>query len=98
MCMLAPESTTNSLSSHFMVDAAGELQSLVGEKNVFFRFFELMDTIGKFPRVSAGASLLSFGLLLKPFLKYHSARTVLVRKFDLYFIQRWTFCFLGCLP
>ena len=34
MCMLAPESSTNSLSSRFIVDAAGKLHSSVGEKNV----------------------------------------------------------------
>ena len=34
MCMLAPESTTNCLSSGFIVDGAGKLHSVVGEKNV----------------------------------------------------------------
>ena len=37
-CMLAPESTTNSLSSGFIVDAAGKLNSSVGEKNVALSF------------------------------------------------------------
>ena len=34
MYMLAPESTTNSLSSGFIVGGAGKLHSLVGEKKV----------------------------------------------------------------
>ena len=32
VCVLAPESTTNSLSSGFIVDGAGKLHSLVDEK------------------------------------------------------------------
>ena len=36
----------------------------------FFRFFELSDILGKFPRVSAGASLLSFGLFLRSVLNF----------------------------
>ena len=62
--MLAPESTTNSLSSGFVVDAAGKLHSSVGEKDVVFvHFFKLVGIFGKSPRVCAGASLLSFSLL-----------------------------------
>ena len=34
MCMLAPESTRNSLSSGFIADGAGRHYSLVGEKRV----------------------------------------------------------------
>ena len=45
----------------------------------------------KFSRVSAGASLLSFNLLLRPVLQFHSVRTALMKKFDLYFTKRWTF-------
>ena len=59
----------------------------------FFLFFEFTDILGKSPRVSAGASLLSFSLLLRSVLKFYSAGTALTRKFDLYFIQRWTFVF-----
>ena len=66
MSMLAPESTTKSLSSGFIVDAAGKTHSSEGEKNVaFFRVCEIKDVPGKFPRVSAGASLLSCGLFLR---------------------------------
>ena len=61
ICMLAPESTTNSLSSGFVVDAAGKLHSSVGEKKCSFVLFsELTENVGKSPRISAGASLLSF--------------------------------------
>ena len=61
ICLLAPKSITNSFSSGFIVDAAGE--TLIGRRKEcsFVRFFELTDILGKFPRVSAGASLLSFG-------------------------------------
>ena len=94
MCILAPESTTNSLSSGFIVDAAGKIHSSAGEKNVVFvLFFELVNMFGQSPRVSAGASLLSFSLLLRSVLKFYSAGTALMRKFDLYFIQRWTLAF-----
>ena len=35
--------------------------------------------------------LLSFSLLLRSVHKFHSAGTALMRKFNLYFFQRWTF-------
>ena len=91
MCIGAPESTTDSLSSGFIVDGAGRHYSLEGEKSSFVRFFELKDVLGQSPRVSAGASLLSFNLLLRPVLQFHSVRTALMKKFDLYFTKRWTF-------
>ena len=96
MCVLAPEPTANSLSSSFIVEGAGKLHSLVGEKKVgsFVRLWENI-ILGQCPRVSAGASLLSFSLLLRLTLKFHSVGTALMRKFDLYFSRRWT-CFLGC--
>ena len=36
-------------------------------------------------------------LLLRSVLKFHSVGIALVRGFDLYFVGRWTFVFLGCL-
>ena len=87
ICMLAPESTTNSLVSGFIVDAVGKIHSSVGEKNVAFSFPL------KSPRVSAGTSLVSFNLSLRSVLELHSVWTALMRKFDLYFIHRWTFVF-----
>ena len=49
MCKLAPGSTTNSLSSGFVVGAAGNTHSSEGEQNAaFFRFFELFKFLGKF--------------------------------------------------
>ena len=39
MCMLAPNSTTKSPSSGFIVDVAGKLHSLVGEKKVALSVF-----------------------------------------------------------
>ena len=38
MCMLAPESTTNALSSGFIVDAASKIHSSEGEQNAAFSF------------------------------------------------------------
>ena len=53
MCMLAPESTTISLSSGLIVDAAGKIHSSVGDKNVALSFFfELQDVLGQSARVS----------------------------------------------
>ena len=97
ICKLAPESTTKSLSAGFMVDAAGIIHSSAGEKNVaFVLVIELVDILGKFPRVSAGASLLSFSLFQRSVLKFESVGTSLMRNFDLYFFQAMHLCFLGC--
>ena len=57
----------------------------------------------KSPRVSASASLLSFSLSWRSVLKFHCVGTSLMRNFDLYCIQRWTFifsdvCFTQCSP
>ena len=60
-----------------------------------FRFFELVDIIGKFPRVCAGASLLSFGLFLRSVLKFHGVGTALMRTFNLVFYSAMDLCFLG---
>ena len=44
ICMLAPESTTDALSSGFIVDVAGKIHSSVGEQNAVFLFFELIES------------------------------------------------------
>ena len=59
----------------------------------FLRFFELIDILGKFPRVSACTSLLSCSLFWRSVLKFHSVKTSLMRIFDLYFPERRTFFF-----
>ena len=55
----------------------GQLNPLIGWRIdcEIFRVFHLKDIIGKSPRVSAGASLLSFSLLLRPILKFWSVWT-----------------------
>ena len=59
MCVDAPESTTNSLSSGFGQDGAGMHRTSKGEKKrSFIPIFELHDTFGHSPRISAGTSLL----------------------------------------
>ena len=49
--------------------------------------------LGHSPRVSAGTSLLSFSLSLRPILKILSVRTAVMVNFDLYFTERRTFIF-----
>ena len=60
MCMLAPESTTNSLSSSFMVDAAGKIHSSVGEKNVVCPYLWAYRYSSQDSMPCRGASLLYF--------------------------------------
>ena len=73
----------------------GQQTPLIGkwEEGSFVRFFQLIDILGKFPRVSAGTSLLSCSLLLISVPKLHSAGTSLIGNFDLYFTKRWNFIF-----
>ena len=74
---------TNSLSSGCIVDAADKIHTSESVQNVVVPF--LMDILGNFPRVSSGASLLSFGHLLRSVLTFHSVGTALMRNFDLNF-------------
>ena len=103
MCILAPESPTNSLS----LGPCG-----CGRKNPLLRgriecsfvfLFELIDILGKFPRISAGTSLLSCSLFWRSLLKCHSVGSSLMKNFDLYFTKRWTcifsdVCLTQCSP
>ena len=66
MCIDAPESTTNSLSSSLITDGAGRHQTSVGEnKGRFVFLLKLYDIFGQFPRGFAGTSLLSLRLFLR---------------------------------
>ena len=47
----------------------------------------------KIPSLASGTSLLSFSLFMGPVLKFHSAGTSLMKNFDIYFSQRWSFLF-----
>ena len=80
MCIDAPVSTTNSLSSNnFEVSARIALAS-TGEKNVVLSaFFELVEISRQVPCCFADASLLIQGFLLWPLLELGSARTTLMR-------------------
>ena len=91
MCIDALESTTNSLSSRFFADGGGRHQTSVGGS--FVLSFELQDAFGHSPRVSAGASLLSLRLFLRPILKFWGVRTALMRIFELNHSKRCTFTF-----
>ena len=62
----------------------------------FVFLVELRDVPGKFPRISVGASLLSFGLFLRSVLKFHGVRTSLMRNFDLN-LPSDGLCCLECL-
>ena len=52
---------------------------------------ELVDILGKFPRISACASLLSHRLTWGSVLKPHSVVTTKMKNFDLYFSKRRNF-------
>ena len=47
----------------------------------------------KIPSLASGTSLLSFSLFMGHVLKFHSAGTSLMKNFDIYFSQRWSFLF-----
>ena len=82
MRILAPESTTNSLSSGSFKDAAGSTHSSAGKQNAALTFFfEHENDFGKVPCLASGASLLSFSLFVGPILKFHYVGTSLMRIF-----------------
>ena len=79
MCIDAPVSTTNSLSSGSRVDGAGRHLFSESEKNaVLFFFFHFCDNLGQLPRCFAGTSLLPFRLSLRPVLKFGSIEVTLM--------------------
>ena len=66
VCILAPESTTNSLSSGFTVDAAGIIPLFGRRKECSFVFlFEFVNISGKIPCLAAGRIALVFQSLLE---------------------------------
>ena len=67
MCIDAPESTTNYLSSGIVEDGAANEQTW---ECGFVLFFELVDTFGHFPRISAGASFSIQGSLMRSVLNF----------------------------
>ena len=94
MCMLALESTTNSVSSGFYYGWRWETP-FVGrwEEGSFVRFFVLWGFLGQSPRVSAGTSPLSLSLFLRPILNFGSVRTALMRIFWLISLRVTDLCF-----
>ena len=92
ICILAPESTTNSLFLHLLFCwRIRECPFLRGKEEcspVFF--FELVYVFGKVPCLVLGTSLLSFSLFVGPILEFHSVGTSLMSRFDLYFSKRWS--------
>ena len=92
--MYAPSGIHHKLSFLRRYCGCGCQNPLIGRRKCsFVLFFGLVDILGKSPRVSAGASLLSVSLCLRPVLKFHSVGTSLMRNFDLYFSKRRTFFF-----
>ena len=80
MCIDAPESTTNSLSSRLTVGGEGRHQFSEGEKNVVFLFLlQFQETSCHFPCCFTGISLLPFCLFLRPILKFWSIGVTLMR-------------------
>ena len=79
MCIDAPESTTNSLSSGLRLDASRHVFS-DGEKNVALSCsFNFYYTFGQLPRCFAGTLLLPLCLLQRPILKFWSVGATLMR-------------------
>ena len=87
-CILAPGSTTNSLSSSSFIDVTGNTHS----SGLVF-LFELVFFFSKIPCLASGASQLSFTLFWRSVLKFQSVGTSLMRNFDLYLSKRWFFLF-----
>ena len=80
MCIDAPESTTNSLSSGLRFDGAGKHQFSEGEKNAALFFsFNFRIFFGQSPRCFTGTSLLSFCLFLRRILKFWSIGVTLMK-------------------
>ena len=82
MCIDAPESTTNSLSSSLRVDGAGRHLFSEGEKNAaLFHAPWVLDTLlaSLLAAPLAGTLLLPFRLFLRPILKFWSIGVTLMR-------------------
>ena len=94
ICILAPESATNSLCPPALLLTQPEYPFFRGRVECsFVVLFELVYVFGKIPSLASGTSLLSFSLFTGPILKFHSAGTLLIRIFVLYFSKRWSFLF-----
>ena len=94
ICILDPESTTNSLSSCSLAEALGRTHFSASEKNVALSFaFELVFIFGQIPSLALGTSFVSFCLFVGPTLDFDSVRTSLMSRFDLYVSKRWSFLF-----
>ena len=95
-CACSRQNLQQTLSSGFH-NEYGQQDPLIGlrKESSFVRFFELQDVLGQSPRVSAGTSLLSFNLLLRSILKFHSVECA-DEEFWLIF-RATNLCFLGCL-
>ena len=91
ICILAPESTTNSLFLRFHGGRSREYPFFRWrEECSFVVLFELAYVFGKVPCLASGTSLLSFSLFLRSVLKFYSVRTSLMRYFDLHVSKRWS--------
>ena len=90
--ILAPESTTNYLSSRSFAHAA-EVPFLPRESRMQpYIFFELVKILARFQALLR-AHRCCLCLFMGSVLKFHSVRTSLMRNFDIYFSQRWSFLF-----
>ena len=78
MCIDAPESTTNSLSSGFNVDAGKHLFFRRWEECCSSMLLEFWHIFGQLPRCLAGTLLLPLCPLLRPILKFWSVRATLM--------------------
>ena len=94
MCILAPESTTNSPSygSFCFHNREDPFFRQRVECSLFVRL-ELVFVFGKVPCLASGTSLLSLSLFMGPVLKFHCLGTSLMKIFDIYFSKRQPFLF-----
>ena len=93
MCIDAPESTTNSFSSGFITDGAGNQTSVSEKKGRFVLYFQVFGKFWPFSTRLRGRIARVLNLFLTPILKFWSVQTALVRIFELNHSERWTFAF-----
>ena len=85
ICILAPKSTTYSLSSGSFVDVTGVPILPRASRMQLGLSLWACKCFGKVPSLAPGTSLLSFNLFMGPALKFHSVGTSPMKNFDLYF-------------
>ena len=89
MCIDAPESTTNSLSSTSILENEWRHQFSAIEKKQNHVFRDFQHVFGQPPRCFKNTSLLSFRLFLRPILKFWIAGVALMRILSANISELW---------